>query len=126
MRIAVTSQNRHSVTGHAGKCRKFWLYTIADGAIASKQLLELPIEQSLHAQHDELSDALRGIDVLISGGMGAGLHQRLQRQGIQPLLTAEADPDAAVNALLTLKSDAFLPPPTTACTDHQHAPFHPH
>ncbi len=30
MKIAVTSQNRKTITDHAGKCRKFWLFDIDD------------------------------------------------------------------------------------------------
>ncbi len=120
MLIAVTSQNRRSITGHAGKCRNFWLYRIEDGAISDKHLLELPIDQSLHAQHDGLSDGLQGIDVLISGGMGAGLHRRLGQYGIAALLTDSTEPDVAVNALLSQKPDFFRPAPTHECHDHDH------
>ena len=36
MKIAVTSQNRKTVTGHAGKCRKFWIYEVEGSAVISK------------------------------------------------------------------------------------------
>ena len=45
MKIAVTSQNRRTITEHAGKCRKFWVYDIEQGQVTGKTLLELPIEQ---------------------------------------------------------------------------------
>ncbi len=31
MKIAVASQNRKTVTAHAGKCRKFWLKVLVKG-----------------------------------------------------------------------------------------------
>jgi hypothetical protein len=47
-RIGVTSQNRKSVTEHAGRCRKFWIYAVQNGQITGKELVELDKEQSLH------------------------------------------------------------------------------
>ncbi len=43
MKIAVTSQNRKTITGHAGKCRKFWTYEIDHKEIVNKTLLELAV-----------------------------------------------------------------------------------
>lgn len=51
MKIAVTSQNRKTVTGHAGRCLKFWVYDTVGAEVRSKTLLELPIEQSFHTTH---------------------------------------------------------------------------
>jgi hypothetical protein len=48
MIIAVTSQNRKSITGHAGKCRKVWLFEVDQQQVLGKQLLELPLAQSYH------------------------------------------------------------------------------
>jgi predicted Fe-Mo cluster-binding NifX family protein len=48
MKIAVASQNRKEITGHTGQCRKFWIYQIENDAVAGKELLELPKEQSFH------------------------------------------------------------------------------
>ncbi len=55
MKIAVTSQNRKTITEHAGKCRKFWVYEVIGQQIHSKQLIELPIDQSFH-EHDHHHD----------------------------------------------------------------------
>jgi predicted Fe-Mo cluster-binding NifX family protein len=114
MRIAVTSQNRKTVTGHAGKCRKFWVFEVADCEVRDKQLLELPIEQSFHESHGNAPHPLDAINVLITAGMGSGLQQRLKRKGITPVATAEPDPDRAVAAWLN-GTLAELPP---QCHDH--------
>ncbi|MDD5404613.1 MAG: NifB/NifX family molybdenum-iron cluster-binding protein [Sulfuricella sp.] len=105
MKIAVTSQNRKTITGHAGKCRKFWIYDIEDKKIVNKTLLELALEQSFHESHAAGPHPLDGTSVLISGGAGQGLIRRLNTMGIQGLVTQETDPDAAVAAYLdgTLK-----------------------
>ena len=105
MKIAVASQNRKTITGHAGKCRKFWIYEIDNKTILKKSLLELELEQSLHESHGAGPHSLDGIDVLISGGAGQGLIRRLNDMGIQGLVTPETEPDSAVAAFLngTLK-----------------------
>ncbi|MFN4326796.1 MAG: NifB/NifX family molybdenum-iron cluster-binding protein [Azonexus sp.] len=120
MHIAVTSQNRHSITGHAGKCRKFWVYDIEQGRVMGKQLLELPLKATLHTQHDALPEALAGINVLISGGMGAGLYQRLMQQGILPVITVEEDPDQAITAFLANALERFPPHSHHPCQHHGH------
>lgn len=101
MQIAITSQNRRTITEHAGKCRNFWLYDIDAERIAGKRLVELPIEQSFHANHHDIAPPLAGINILITASMGPGLHRRLSERGITPLVTTEADPDAAVARLLS-------------------------
>lgn len=100
MKIAVTSQNRRTITEHAGKCRKFWIYDIDQGQIVGRNLLELPIEQSFHESSPHESHPLDTVQVLISASMGPGLVQRLAARGITALLTQETDPDQAVMACL--------------------------
>ncbi len=101
MKIAVTSQNRKTVTGHAGKCRNFWIYETDDKTILKKTLLELALEQSLHESHGAGPHPLDGVDVLISGGAGQGLIRRLNNMGIQGLVTPEPEPDLAVAQFLS-------------------------
>ncbi len=99
-KIAVASQNRRNVTGHAGKCRRFWVYDIESGAVKGRQLLELPREQSFHEHTGAEPHPLQGVQVLITGGMGEGLARRLAGMGIEGLVTSETDPDHAVAAYL--------------------------
>ncbi len=125
MKIAVTSQNRKTITGHAGKCRKFWVYTIAERAVVSKTLLELPIEQSFHESAHSAAGAatphpLDDVNVLISGGMGSGLKARLLQKGIQAVATTETDIDAAVAAWLNGSLVEAAP------EDHDHGHGHSH
>lgn len=115
MKIAVTSQNRKTITEHAGKCRKFWIYDIEAGIVAGKTLLELPMEQSFHASHHQLAGPLAEIRVLITASMGAGLHQRLKQEGIRPLITSEEDPDIAVAAYLAGRLERMPVEYDTAC-----------
>lgn len=96
MKIAIASQNRKHVTGHAGRCRKFWIYEIIDGQVVDKALLELPMEQSFHASPPDAPHPLDGVQVLITGGMGQGMVTRLAQKNIEGLITTEPDPDRAV------------------------------
>ncbi len=99
MKIAVTSQNKWQITGHAGKCRKFWIYSIHDYQCQNKALLELPKEQSFHESSPQQPHPLDQVQVFIAG-IGVELRQRLTRKGIIPVVTTEVDPDKAVNIYL--------------------------
>ena len=120
MQIAVTSQNRKSITEHAGKCRKFWIYDVEKGEVAGKRLVELPLEQSLHANHHRFAEPLSRINVLISGSMGAGLHHRLMQSGVLPVITTEENPDIAVTAFLINKLERLPIDQNHHCHDHTH------
>ncbi len=100
MKIAVTSQNRRTVTSHAGRCRRFWIYEVRDGAVVGRELLELPREQSFHESRAADAHPLDGIEALISQGMGEGLVRRLAGMGARGYLTDESDPERAVRLLL--------------------------
>ncbi len=100
MKIAVASQNRKTVTDHAGKCRRFWIFRLDGTRLADKYLLELPMHQTLHASPHDAPHPLDTVNVLICGGLGAGLQQRLKQKGIQAIATPETDPDRAVAAWL--------------------------
>ena len=65
MKIAITSQNRRTITEHAGKCRKFWVYAIEQGATTHKELLELPLEQSFHESSPQQAHPLDTVQVLL-------------------------------------------------------------
>lgn len=124
MRIAIASQNRKTVTGHAGKCRKFWIYQIAGKVIVSRELLELPIEQSFHESDPAQAHPLDGVNVLICGGMGQGLQNRLKQKGILAFATSETDLERAVAGWL----DGTLAEaePEDHAHGHEHTHHHGH
>jgi predicted Fe-Mo cluster-binding NifX family protein len=101
MRIAITSQNFRSITGHAGKSRRFIVYELAPGGEATEvERLDLPKEMSLHEYHGD-DHPLYGLslDVIVTGGAGNGFRQRMARQGINVLATSETDIASALEAL---------------------------
>jgi predicted Fe-Mo cluster-binding NifX family protein len=126
MQIAVTSQNRKTITEHAGKCRKFWIYDIEKNEVAGKWLIELSMAQSFHASHHELAEPLADINVLITASMGAGLHQRLKQNGILPVVTLEDNPDTAVSAFLENRLDNLPIDRSHHCFGHNHDNDHAH
>jgi predicted Fe-Mo cluster-binding NifX family protein len=100
LRIAVSSQDRRTITGHAGRCRKFWVYEIRGSKVERKTLRELMPEQALHSSPLGDGHPLDDVHVMITAGMSPFLYQRLQQGGIRPFVTEEADPDEAVRMLL--------------------------
>lgn len=123
MRIAVTSQNQRSITGHAGKSRRFIVYELtADREPVEVERLDLPKDMSLHDYHgdDHPLFNLR-LDAVVTGGAGSGFVQRMARQGIQVLTTSETDIAAALSALA-----AGRPLPAAAPHEHGHDHGHDH
>ena len=100
LRIAVSSQNRKTVTDHAGRCRKFWVYEVRQNKVHNKTLRELTLEQTLHSSPLGEDHPLDDVHVMITAGMSPFLYQRLQRGGIKGFVTDESDPDKAVQMLL--------------------------
>ncbi|MBE9143778.1 NifB/NifX family molybdenum-iron cluster-binding protein [Planktothrix mougeotii] len=122
MKIAVTSQNKTSITEHSGHCRKFWIYEINEGEILGKNLLELSPEQSFHNSSANEPHPLDDVQVLISGGMGKGLVRRLEGKTIEAIITKETDLDKAVNAYL----DGSLIREEPQCHEHEGEHQHEH
>jgi predicted Fe-Mo cluster-binding NifX family protein len=115
MRIAVSSQNFRSITGHAGKSRRFIVYGITpEQAPEEIERLDLPKEMSMHEYHgdDHPLFALE-LDAIVTSSAGNGFVHRLGRRGIRVITTAETDIDKVLAALA--KGEA-LP----AAAPHEH------
>ncbi|WP_295888490.1 NifB/NifX family molybdenum-iron cluster-binding protein [uncultured Thiohalocapsa sp.] len=112
MRIAVSSQNFRSITGHAGKSRRFIVYNMEPGqAPVEVDRLDLPKEMSLHEYHGDDHPLFGlGLDAVLTGSAGAGFMQRLGRRGIRVIATAETDIDRALSALAKGESLPEAPP----------------
>ena len=130
MKIAVTSQNRKTITEHAGKCRKFWVYDIQNEQVTGKELLELPLEQSFHESAQtagpQAAHPLDGTSLLIAASAGRGLQVRLGQKGIQVAVTTEIDPDRAVAAWLNGTLPLVTEPPHDCDSHHDHDHGHHH
>jgi len=107
MKLAVTSQNFRTITGHAGKTRRFIIFAAEDNETAVEiDRLDLAKEMSMHAWQGG-AHPIDNVDVLITGGCGEGFIHKMARRNIQVVRTSETDPVTAVTAILQGQS---LPP----------------
>lgn len=114
MLIGITSQNFRTITGHAGKTRRFIVYrTDAENVPQEIERIDLPKTISLHEYHGD-DHPLFALDVVITAGCGDNFRQRLASRGLTVIATSESDPATAANAVACGKS---LPP----AEPHQHS-----
>jgi predicted Fe-Mo cluster-binding NifX family protein len=99
MRIAITSQNFRTVTGHAGRARRFIVFE-ADGLSAPREVerIDLDVNMAMHGYDHRAAHPLDAMDVLITGGAGEGFVRNLAMRGVQVVATPEDDPQLAVAA----------------------------
>ena len=117
MKIAVTSQNFRTVTGHAGKARRFLVFEAGPSEPPREvERLDLPKELAFHDFHGHGHHPVDGVDLLISAGAGDGFIHRLGARGVRVALTSESDPQAAIRAFF----DGTLPPPLPHDHGHHH------
>ena len=117
MKIGITSQNFRTITGHAGKTRRFLILGQDEaGKPIELERLDLPKEMSLHEYHGG-SHPIFQVDVLVSGSCGEGFIQRMAAHDIQVVATSELDPFKAASALF---SGEPLPPPAPHEQTHDH------
>ena len=107
MKIAVTSQNFRTITGHAGKARRFLIYSKnKQGNWVESERLDLPKEMSLH-EFRGTTHPIEAFDVLITAGCGVGFKRRMMAMGIKLVTTSNTDPLMTVTQYA---SGADLPP----------------
>lgn len=105
MKIAVTSQNFKSVTGHAGKSRRFIIFDIGTpGEVSEVMRLDLPKEMAFH-EFSGYSHPLDDMDVILTASAGLGFTEKLAQRGVQVITCGESEPHKAVRDYLagTLK-----------------------
>ncbi len=112
--VAVTSQNKKTVTKHAGECRNYFIYTLKNNKITSKKVLELEDNEILkYTFHEDKSNnpknILYDVDILLTGSIGPGGVNRLANQNVTAYVINEKDPDIAVDKLIKGTLEAFAP-----------------
>lgn len=103
MKIAVSSQNFRTVTGHAGKTRRFLVFeATAGGELQPLEPIDLPREMSMHefigGEHP-----LDAMDIVITASAGEGFIRKLTSRGVGVVVTGETDPRQAVENCLAGK-----------------------
>jgi len=119
MKIAVTSQNYRTVTGHAGKTRRFLVFDVnTDGEVKETDRLDLDKMMTMHEfRNDGGSHPLDQMDVLITGSAGAGFVQNLNSRDVQVIVTGETDP---IQAMSDFQNDQVKPPAPESCNHDHH------
>jgi predicted Fe-Mo cluster-binding NifX family protein len=101
MLIAVASQNFRTVTGHAGKTRRFLVFDAAPGRAPQEiDRIDLPKVQSIHEFKEQGPHPLDAVNVVIAGSAGPGFISRMATRGVCAITTSETDPVAAVQNYL--------------------------
>ena len=97
MKIGVTSQNFRTITGHAGKTRRFMVFSEdRRGQWAESERLDLPRDMSMH-EFNGFDHPIDQLDVLITAGCGKGFINKMAQRGVHVVQTGETDPLIAVD-----------------------------
>lgn len=112
MKIAVASEGK-MVTEHFGHCEGFTIFDSENNVIKGKEFIPNPghrpgfLPVFLHE---------KGVNVIISGGMGGGAIEIFNEKGIKVITGASGDAHMAVEHYLqgNLKSTGSV------CHEHQH------
>lgn len=101
MKIAITSQNKRNVSGHAGKTTRFVVFEVKDNKIVNKVLIELEKDNVLHEHfHGNPSPGyvhpILEMDVVITGSMGPGFPVKMKANGIDAIMTDEKEVDEVI------------------------------
>jgi len=130
--IAITSQNKKTITKHAGQCKNYLIYTIDQDMVISKKVLELTETETLHNTFHGIPNKnpksiLFDVDILLTGSIGKGAINRLARQNVTAYIVKEKDPEIAVQNLIkgTLEIFAPISHEDIGCNhDHHHHHHH--
>ena len=116
MKIAITCQNKRTVSGHAGKCSRFLIYELNENhEVTSKEMLELEKEKMLHFHfHGPTPEAhhpLFDMDAIITGDMGPGFPIKMKSKGVVAIMTSETEPEKVIERLKNGTLDSIKPAP---------------
>lgn len=102
MRIAVCSKDFERVTGHAGQARR-WLIFEADKQKSPTLInqLELLKSDTFHHFKGDTPHPMDDVETLLASSSGDSFISRMEKRGVQVVLTAETDPCSAVNNYIT-------------------------
>lgn len=111
MKIAIATNDYTHVAGHAGQARHWLLYD-SDSAAPEPERIHLERSQVFHHWESDGPHPLDGISVILAGSAGDGFLRRMEKRGVQVLLTGERDATRALAAVLkgeVLPDPAFDP-----------------
>lgn len=112
MRIAIAGEGQN-VTEHFGHCVNFLLFDVENGKITNEDSIPNPGHKPGFLPNF-LAD--RGVNVIISGGMGGGAVEIFNERNVEVVVGASGDARAAAESYL--KGD--LKTTGSVCHEHQH------
>ena len=102
MKIAVSSEDGVSVTGHAGQARRWLVFQAQFGREPEPpQCIELTRDQVFHHFSGGEAHPLDGVNVIVATSAGDGFLRRMRKLGVEVVLTSEKDTALAVSGVLT-------------------------
>ena len=103
MKIALATLNGKTVTGHFGRTKAFVVVDLRDGIEVGREVRDVgSCNQGDHPdpghrrRHHDLVNTVRDCDVVIAGGMGLPVQDRLREAGIDVTLTDIRSIDEAI------------------------------
>ncbi|NLW65020.1 MAG: dinitrogenase iron-molybdenum cofactor [Clostridiales bacterium] len=112
LRIAVAGEGKN-VTGHFGHCESFLIFDTENGEIIREESLPNPGHKPGFLPN-YLAD--RGVNVIISGGMGGGAVDIFNERDVEVIVGASGDAKTAVERYLC----GELKTTGSVCHEHKH------
>ena len=123
MRIAVITEDGHTISQHFGRAPYYQVFTVENGAIVGKELRDKAGHQQFaqedhehdtehdprghgfgaqsDAKHVRMIESIQDCDAIIVRGMGRGAYLAMEQAGIQPFVTGLANAEDAVLAYIS-------------------------
>jgi predicted Fe-Mo cluster-binding NifX family protein len=102
MKIAISSEDGVSVSGHAGQARRWLVYQAEPGdEPGPPQCIELARDQVFHHFAGGKPHPLDGVNVIVATSAGDGFLRRMRKLGVEVVLTSEEDTAFAADSVLT-------------------------
>ena len=106
MKIAIATDDGHTVSMHFGRAAHYAVLTVEDGLVVERELRDKfsphgTVQQTRHepesgphgtgpdsdTRHDQMAASVADCSALICGGMGQGAYTRIAANGIRPIVT---------------------------------------
>lgn len=101
MKIAIAIADDGRLAGHAGQARRWLVYDCRpEQPEPPPQAVELDKRQVFHHWDDDGAHPLDGIEVIVARSAGDGFLRRMQKRGVNVLLTGEDDAATALKRVL--------------------------
>ncbi len=121
MKIAITTDDGKIVSRHFGRALYFLVLTIEEGKVVNREMREKlghqhfhthehsdehhhqerhGLDEPSHNKHVSMVEAISDCEYVISGGMGMGAYDSINRLHLKPVITDFLEIDAVIQAFL--------------------------